>query len=70
MIDTSPTTPPPAVAPTMAQRAPRWVGYVVAGLIVGFAVVHGFDGFGDAAVYLILAMFSVAFLLITNPPCK
>jgi len=51
----------------MAQRAPRWLGYVVAGLIIGFAVVHGFDGFGDAAVYLRLAMFSVAFLLINLP---
>ena len=64
MTETSPTIPPPA---TLAQRAPRWFGYVVVALIVGYVIVNGLDGFGDAAVYLIVAVFYAAAFLINLP---
>ncbi len=60
--------PQSAPAPTFAQRAPRWIGYLGVGVYICCLVLYGFDGIGDGyAGYLLIAGIYFFFVLIYLP---
>jgi len=66
VIDTSPVAPPAAPAPTIAQRALHWIGYIGLGIFVMF--VPGNHNHLDGLTFYLLCAFGYLCALLAALP--